>query len=112
QVVVLFFFQAEDGIRDSSVTEFRRVLFRSDLESCLRQVLVQRQRRPPHAQEHVVAGQQQRREAEREAQLTVAVLRCQQRLPQPRSEERRVGKEGSTGGRAAPERDKTHTREG
>src|SRR5260370_9060298 len=27
---VFFFFQAEDGIRDSSVTEFRRVLFRSD----------------------------------------------------------------------------------
>ena len=26
---MLFFFQAEDGIRDSSVTEFRRVLFRS-----------------------------------------------------------------------------------
>src|SRR3989442_10956750 len=27
--VVLFFFQAEDGIRDADVTEFRRVLFRS-----------------------------------------------------------------------------------
>ena len=26
-----FFFQAEDGIRDSSVMEFRRVLFRSHL---------------------------------------------------------------------------------
>src|SRR2546422_7033489 len=26
---VLFFFQAEDGIRDVAVTEFRRVLFRS-----------------------------------------------------------------------------------
>src|SRR5207249_6286678 len=25
-----FFFQAEDGIRDRNVTEFRRVLFRSD----------------------------------------------------------------------------------
>ena len=29
----IFFFQAEDGIRDSSVTEFRRVLFRSRLIS-------------------------------------------------------------------------------
>src|SRR5207237_7787856 len=27
--VLFFFFQAEDGIRDSSVMEFRRVLFRS-----------------------------------------------------------------------------------
>src|SRR5437870_7453874 len=27
--VELFFFQAEDGIRDGHVTEFRRVLFRS-----------------------------------------------------------------------------------
>ena len=27
--VVFFFFQAEDGIRDHCVTEFRRVLFRS-----------------------------------------------------------------------------------
>jgi len=26
---VFFFFQAEDGIRDIGVTEFRRVLFRS-----------------------------------------------------------------------------------
>src|SRR5207245_4946599 len=28
----VFFFQAEDGIRDATVTEFRRVLFRSDLK--------------------------------------------------------------------------------
>src|SRR5256884_1334713 len=27
--VIFFFFQAEDGIRDVAVTEFRRVLFRS-----------------------------------------------------------------------------------
>src|SRR5690554_7517722 len=27
--VIFFFFQAEDGIRDADVTEFRRVLFRS-----------------------------------------------------------------------------------
>src|SRR6266498_4228186 len=27
---LLFFFQAEDGIRDADVMEFRRVLFRSD----------------------------------------------------------------------------------
>src|SRR5207245_5095246 len=27
--VIVFFFQAEDGIRDATVTEFRRVLFRS-----------------------------------------------------------------------------------
>src|SRR6266705_5226939 len=30
-----FFFQAEDGIRDRTVTEFRRVLFRSFVSSCL-----------------------------------------------------------------------------
>src|SRR5438093_11040805 len=37
-----FFFQAEDGIRDWSVTEFRRVLFRSishDREKCLTEPL-------------------------------------------------------------------------
>jgi len=28
--VLFFFFQAEDGIRDIGVTEFRRVLFRSN----------------------------------------------------------------------------------
>jgi len=28
-MVLFFFFQAEDGIRDIGVTEFRRVLFRS-----------------------------------------------------------------------------------
>src|SRR5438132_10054785 len=28
-MVLIFFFQAEDGIRDHCVTEFRRVLFRS-----------------------------------------------------------------------------------
>src|SRR5436190_6672048 len=28
-ILLLFFFQAEDGIRDHCVTEFRRVLFRS-----------------------------------------------------------------------------------
>src|SRR5947208_1979816 len=31
--VIIFFFQAEDGIRDDLVTEFRRVLFRSSLFS-------------------------------------------------------------------------------
>src|SRR5256885_7011215 len=32
-VGILFFFQAEDGIRDYKVTEFRRVLFRSSVPS-------------------------------------------------------------------------------
>src|SRR5688572_31618764 len=30
--IFFFFFQAEDGIRDLTVTEFRRVLFRSSVE--------------------------------------------------------------------------------
>ena len=34
-VLVFFFFQAEDGIRDRDVTEFRRVLFRSPYLSFL-----------------------------------------------------------------------------
>src|SRR5688500_10758506 len=31
-MIKYFFFQAEDGIRDYKVTEFRRVLFRSNLQ--------------------------------------------------------------------------------
>src|SRR5437764_9631410 len=36
--MVFFFFQAEDGIRDTSVTGFRRVLFRSPARALKRRV--------------------------------------------------------------------------
>src|SRR5438874_9659499 len=70
-----FFFQAEDGIRDLYVTEFRRVLFRSPQESAgvitVPDLVVRRDLHAPRAR---------RRARQRD-------------LTQLRSEERRVGKE-------------------
>ena len=43
----MFFFQAEDGIRDSSVTEFRRVLFRSRPEYPTTSAALDQQADPP-----------------------------------------------------------------
>src|SRR5699024_5329650 len=40
-VLFVFFFQAEDGIRDRNVTEFRRVLFRSLLIKNIRASIVE-----------------------------------------------------------------------
>src|SRR5207245_3443679 len=78
-----FFFQAEDGIRDATVTEFRRVLFRSGVDvvegAALGQPLDQRRGSP---EAHL-------------APADVGQLEpvCPQ-LSDLRSEERRVGKEG------------------
>src|SRR5688500_2491429 len=38
--LVIFFFQAEDGIRDYKVTEFRRVLFRSAIPAVLYGIMI------------------------------------------------------------------------
>src|SRR5256885_9422519 len=87
--VIFFFFQAEDGIRDYKVMEFRRVLFRS--HSCLKKscecglplrtglLLRQHLRNFPAPDNRRVA-----------ARSEAAKSLC---LAGPRSEERRVGKE-------------------
>src|SRR5260364_458703 len=64
-VVEIFFFQAEDGIRDDLVTEFRRVLFRSAARQAEAEGLLRQHLRAP-VPRHLCRG---------------------------RSEERRVGKE-------------------
>src|SRR6266540_1621357 len=51
-----FFFQAEDGIRDRDVTEFRRVLFRSNEVLVLKQKLKRRRRRGPEARSWLISG--------------------------------------------------------
>src|SRR3989339_247039 len=43
--VFFFFFQAEDGIRDWSVLEFRRVLFRSSLTNLVCRLLLRSEER-------------------------------------------------------------------
>src|SRR5438309_8930285 len=66
-IIFFFFFQAEDGIRDGTVTEFRRVLFRS----------------LPHSRRTLVA-----------VSSPCRVVRSMQVIERSsRSEERRVGKE-------------------
>src|SRR5438093_4064291 len=82
---VFFFFQAEDGIRDWSVTEFRRVLFRSVQRGLLRPgrlciaVFASSSPGPP-----LVARR-------RKPALNASARGALSRLPK-RSEERRVGK--------------------
>src|SRR5690349_22839922 len=73
--IVCFFFQAEDGIRDLYVTEFRRVLFRS----------LELARRAAYAKDYLLSPDRPE---------PVAIPRpFQKDLELVRSEERRVGKE-------------------
>src|SRR5437762_12340838 len=76
-----FFFQAEDGIRDTSVLEFRRVLFRSPGAFA-----------PSTAQHRGSARLLVRREQAR------STLTTHPRPVHHRSEERRVGKSVDLGG--------------
>src|SRR5688572_31065593 len=78
-----FFFQAEDGIRDLTVTGFRRVLFRSHVEAGFGAGALDDGHRPWR----VDATAEGREHADAPvAQLVAAAL-------DERSEERRVGKE-------------------
>src|SRR2546425_7393192 len=88
RLLVFFFFQAEDGIRDKLVTGFRRVLFRSKLS----------EERPWDAEPTVVtdaegvlatAGSRYTYSANPLALVRAAEMG----LTNVRSEERRVGKE-------------------
>src|SRR5207245_7516460 len=94
----IFFFQAEDGIRYATVTEFRRVLFRSLFGSCFIASRMQ--------QRAVVKGQRNKARPKKEAtggvQPPSGIVRAPSQ-PQsaglqsnPRSEERSVGKSRST----------------
>src|SRR5207237_5256031 len=94
-------FQAEDGIRDSSVTEFRRVLFRSLLtDAGVRPAAVRRiaalvwPHRPARRLLAVaVAVAADRRAVDRAVAGRRHARRHRDRA-WPRSEERRVGDEG------------------
>src|SRR5690625_7430244 len=82
-----FFFQAEDGIRDGHVTEFRRVLFRS-----VRRRTSSSQRSASSAE--VSSGNAAVNVSMRQwVPCSLATAR-----PSQRSEERRVGKEWGGGG--------------
>src|SRR5205085_8724454 len=80
-----FFFQAEDGIRDLTVTGVQRVLFRS--RATRRSAQRGRTRARP-------SGARSGRGGDRQEHAGRSVHRW---TPRPRSEERRVGKECRTG---------------
>src|SRR5699024_11574744 len=91
----LFFFQAEDGIRDRNVTGVRRVLFRSSSDSPARRTASwppkgSRSSRSAPARSWPICLPNTR--ANRFPSRMRRPHRC------PRSEERRVGKEGGRGG--------------
>src|SRR5699024_12135307 len=93
---VYFFFQAEDGIRDRNVTEFRRVLFRS---WSLRHTGVM----SPSDPEFIAAQTTVDRPALAEQLASAAVgsrLAACVQITEARSEERRVGQEWSARGEA------------
>src|SRR5687767_15425794 len=86
-----FFFQAEDGIRDKLVLEFRRVLFRSPIVAAAGGGQVQQAPQRPEgiavARVLAVVGR------ERTHLAAVEVTDAAAALHEHRSEERRVGKE-------------------
>src|SRR2546422_11615105 len=93
-ILMFFFFQAEDGIRDVAVTGVRRVLFRSSLKPG---------DRCPHCQKGKVYHQAQPGVLVRvvgQAALKATVYELEKlRCNLCRSEERRVGKSVDLGGR-------------
>src|SRR5260221_10800977 len=98
-VLFFFFFQAEDGIRDHCVMEFRRVLFRSDRSRD--QMPVYELAR--HLVARTIAPEREQPDAARplflqkgERGIELGARQIGHRLP--RSEERRVGKSGDLGG--------------
>src|SRR2546430_11361105 len=58
-IVAYFFFQAEDGIRDYKVLEFRRVLFRSEIEDDVPGPRSEEERDPDQPEEGMQRGRRQ-----------------------------------------------------
>src|SRR5262249_59434217 len=86
--VLFFFFQAEDGIRDWSVTGVQTCalpIYPRDVRSPPRR----RRRRVEHAGRRAAIARGPRRQ-----RVLPYALRARRRGAGPRSEERRVGKEG------------------
>src|SRR5205807_5703749 len=96
-----FFFQAEDGIRDYKVLEFRRVLFRSEAAKAIRGGAVSCALGPrkddrsvsSHGRDLPHVGQRTRGRPRARGPEVAACSRG----AGPRSEERRVGKECRSG---------------
>src|SRR5436190_9800905 len=101
-ILLFFFFQAEDGIRDHCVTEFRRVLFRSARSgSAIRSVPISSSTGTCSAS---AIGSRSSRlarrspDSSRESVLLEIPVVSASAVRVMRSEERRVGKEGRDGG--------------
>src|SRR5207248_5703476 len=93
---VFFFFQAEDGIRDRTVTGVQTcALPISSLTST-------RSHRTALGHPRGTGRGQRRRPARVDETLDVAAGRSRTGTPRPRSEERRVGKEWRSGGWTEP----------
>src|SRR5699024_12085735 len=92
-VNIFFFFQAEDGIRDRNVTEFRRVLFRSILTLAINRAF-QRICCKKRISDIFLSTTAKIISVKKNILHTVAI--ALPRISKTRSEERRVGKESKT----------------
>src|SRR5690606_40261741 len=93
RVHALFFFQAEDGIRDFHVTEFRRVLFRSGTQEGYDNRPVMARILELRREKASLLGYQTFADFQTENRMAKSGANVKKFLNDLRSEERRVGKE-------------------